>query len=130
VATRRDRTSGEQFDADHARRDPDILSSLARFIPFLLGAYLLAKDVELIVAGDFELLFNGDRASGLFLLEMSVGVIIPMLMFLSAGVRENAGWRFVASLMMIAGLMLNRVDVSIIRQPADLSYVHPEYDLR
>jgi Ni/Fe-hydrogenase subunit HybB-like protein len=124
-----DRTSKEQFDADHARRDPDILSSLARFIPFLLGAYLLAKVVELIVAGDFELLFNGDRASGLFLLEMSVGVIIPMLMFLSAGIRENAGWRFVASLMMIAGLMLNRVDVSIISwaRPADaLSYtVHP-----
>ncbi len=108
---------------------PDLLSSLARVIPFLLGAYLVAKVSELIVAGDFELLFNGDRASGLFLLEMSVGVIIPMLMFLSAGVRENAGWRFVASLMMIAGLMLNRVDVSIISwaRPADaLSYtVHP-----
>jgi Ni/Fe-hydrogenase subunit HybB-like protein len=108
---------------------PDLLSSLARVIPFLLGGYLFAKVLELIIAGDFELLFNGDRASGLFLLEMSVGVIIPMLMFLSAGVRENAGWRFVASLMMIAGLMLNRVDVSIISwaRPADaLSYtVHP-----
>jgi len=52
-----------------------------------------------------------------------------MLMLLSAGLRGNAGWRFLASLMIVAGLMLNRVDVSIISwaRPADaLSYtVHP-----
>jgi len=35
-------------------------------------------------------------------------------MLLSAGIRENAGWRFLASLMVIAGLMLNRVEVSIL----------------
>jgi Ni/Fe-hydrogenase subunit HybB-like protein len=115
--------------AGEVRGQADILSSLARVIPYLLGIYLFAKILELLIAGDFDLLFDGTRASGLFLLEMSVGVVFPMLLFLSAGVRENAGWRFLASLMIIAGLMLNRVDVSIISwaRPADaLSYtVHP-----
>jgi Ni/Fe-hydrogenase subunit HybB-like protein len=93
---------------------PDILSSLAKVIPYLLGAYLLAKILELLIAGDFHLLFDGTRASGLFLLEMSVGVILPMLMLLSSRVRESVNWRLLASLMVIAGLMLNRVEVSII----------------
>jgi Ni/Fe-hydrogenase subunit HybB-like protein len=108
---------------------PDILSSLAKVIPYLLGAYLLAKVLELLVAGDFHLLFDGTRASGLFLLEISIGVVLPMLMLLSAGIRGNAGWRFLASLLVIAGLMLNRVEVSIISwaRPSDaLSYwPHP-----
>jgi len=108
---------------------PDILSSLAKVIPYLLGIYLFAKILELLIAGDFHLLFDGTRASGLFFLEMSVGIVFPMLMLLSAGIRGNAGWRFLASLMIVAGLMLNRVDVSIISwaRPADaLSYtVHP-----
>ena len=108
---------------------PDILSSLAKVIPYLLGIYLFAKILELLIADDFHLLFDGTRASGLFFLEMSVGIIFPMLMLLSARIRENVSWRFLASLMIIAGLMLNRVDVSIISwaRPADaLSYtVHP-----
>ncbi len=108
---------------------PDILSSLAKVIPYLLGAYLFAKVLELLIAGDFHLLFDGTRASGLFFTEISIGVIFPMLMLLFARARENASWRFLAALMVIAGLMLNRVDVSIISwaRPADaLPYtVHP-----
>jgi len=108
---------------------PDILSSLAKVIPYLLGVYLFAKILELLIAGDFQHLFDGDRASALFSVEMSVGIIFPMLMLLSAAIRQNVGWRFLASLMIIAGLMLNRVDVSIISwaRPEDaLTYtVHP-----
>jgi len=108
---------------------PDILSSLAKVIPYLLGVYLFAKILELLIAGDFQHLFDGDRASALFSVEMSVGIIFPMLMLLSAAIRQNVGWRFLASLMIIAGLMLNRVDVSIISwaRPDDaLTYtVHP-----
>jgi Flp pilus assembly protein protease CpaA len=37
-----------------------------------------------------------------------------MLMLLSARIRENASWRLIAGLMVIAGLMLNRVEVSVI----------------
>ena len=108
---------------------PDILSTLAKVIPYLLGIYLFAKVLELLIANDFKHLFDGDRASALFFVEMSVGIIFPMLMLSIAQIRENAGWRFLASLMIIAGLMLNRVDVSIISwaRPDDaLSYtVHP-----
>ena len=55
-----------------------------------------------------------------------MGVIIPMVLLMFKAVRENASWRFIAALMVVFGLMMNRVDVSIIAwaRPADaLTYV-------
>jgi Ni/Fe-hydrogenase subunit HybB-like protein len=37
-----------------------------------------------------------------------------MVMLSFRSIRENTGWRFLAALLVILGLMLNRVDVSII----------------
>ena len=103
-----------------------LLPPLAKALPFLLGFYLVVKVAELIGAREFGLLFNGSRDSALFLAETFMGVIIPMMLFMFKAVRENASWRFITALMIVFGLMLNRVDVSIIAwsRPADaLNYV-------
>jgi len=111
------------------RKLDNLLPSLAQALPFLLGFYLFVKVAELVGAREFDLLFNGSRDSYLFLAETSMGVIIPMILLMFKAVRENASWRFIAALMVVFGLMMNRVDVSIIAwaRPADaLSYVpHP-----
>lgn len=108
------------------RKLDHLLPSLAQALPFLLGFYLVIKVAELVGAREFGLLFNGSRDSAVFLAEISMGVIIPMILLMFKAVRENAGWRFVAALMIILGLMFNRVDVSIVAwaRPADaLDYV-------
>jgi Ni/Fe-hydrogenase subunit HybB-like protein len=108
------------------RKLDHLLPSLAQALPFLLGFYLVVKIVELLGAREFGLLFNGSRDSALFMAEVSMGVIIPMILLAFKAVRENATWRFIAALMVVLGLMLNRVDVSIIAwaRPADaLNYV-------
>ena len=108
---------------------PDILSSLSKAIPVLLGIYLFAKIVELGIARELDLMFDGSRDSAIFLLENTVGLIIPMVMLSFRSIRENTGWRFFAALLVVLGLMLNRVDVSIIAwaRPSDaVSYwPHP-----
>ena len=93
---------------------PDILSSLSKVLPFLLGIYLFAKILELAIARELGLMFDGSRYSGVFLLENAVGVVIPMVLLSLRSVRENTWWRFTAALMVAAGLMLNRVDVGLV----------------
>ena len=106
--------------------ESDLLATLAKAIPYLLGIYLVVKIAELAVAREFGLLFDGSRSSAIFLLETTVGVIFPMLLFSLRSVRQDNRWRFVAALMVVGGLMLNRVDVGLVAwaRPSDaLSYV-------
>ena len=105
--------------------DSDILSSLAKALPFLLGIYLFAKILELGIARELGLMFDGSRDSGIFLLENAVGVVIPMVLLSLRSVRGSTGWRFTAALMVAVGLMLNRVDVGIVAwaRPDAASYV-------
>ena len=94
--------------------DSDILSSLAKALPFLLGIYLFAKILELGIAREIGVMFDGSRDSGIFLLENAVGVVIPMVLLSLRSIRGNTWWRFTAALMVAVGLMLNRVDVGIV----------------
>jgi Ni/Fe-hydrogenase subunit HybB-like protein len=105
--------------------DSDILSSLAKVLPFLLGIYLFAKILELGIARELGLMFDGSRDSGIFLLENAVGVVIPLVLLSFHSVRGSTGWRFTAALMVTVGLMLNRVDVGIVAwaRPDAASYV-------
>ena len=109
--------------------ESDLLATLAKALPVLLGIYLFARVAELAGARELGLLFEGTRSSAIYWLEMSIGVIIPMVLLAFKAVRDNTSLRFVASLMVVLGLMLNRVDVSIVSwaRPHDAaSYIpHP-----
>ena len=106
-----------------------LLATLAKALPVLLGIYLFARVAELAGARELGLLFEGTRSSAIYWLETSIGVIIPMVLLSFKAGRDNTSLRFVASLMVVLGLMLNRVDVSIISwaRPQDAaSYIpHP-----
>lgn len=121
VATFCQRVFGRKLD--------HLLPPLAAALPFLLGFYLLVKTAELIGAREFDLMFNGSRDSAVFLAEIFMGVIIPMVLLMFKAVRENGTLRFIAAAMVALGLMWNRVNVSIVAwaRPHDaLHYIpHP-----
>jgi Ni/Fe-hydrogenase subunit HybB-like protein len=121
VATFCQRVFGRKLD--------HLLPPLAAALPFLLGFYLLVKTAELIGAREFDLMFNGSRDSAVFLAEIFMGVIIPMVLLMFKAVRENGTLRFIAAAMVALGLMWNRVNVSIVAwaRPHDaLNYIpHP-----
>jgi Ni/Fe-hydrogenase subunit HybB-like protein len=91
-----------------------LLSKLARAIPFVLGFYLLIRFGDLAVEGKLDLLFTSGVYSLLFWLEITVGAIIPIMLFSQRSVRENPKGLLIGSLFVIAGLMLNRFDVSLL----------------
>jgi len=93
--------------------DLKILSGLGRAMIYLLGLYLAARLGELLVAGEFGLIFASGPYSLLFLLEMGAGVILPLIFFSLSRVRQSRRALFWSALMVVLGLILNRFNVSL-----------------
>ena len=55
----------------------------------------------------------GSREAGFFQLEMAIGVILPMALLALPAVRRNSGRLYGAALLVVAGFVVNRLNVSI-----------------
>lgn len=94
--------------------DLDVLSGLARAIPYILGLYLLLKLVDLMVAGELGLLFSGYPHNLLWWAEITVGVILPIVLFSLASVRQSRRQLFWCAVLVVVGLVLNRFNASML----------------
>jgi len=94
----------------------DLLSGLASAVPYVLGIYFVLKMVELLVTGEFGLMFEGSVRSNLFLVELIVGVLLPAVLFAIPKVRQSAAGLLWGALLVVGGLILNRLNVSIVGQ--------------
>ncbi len=86
------------------------LSSLAKYVPFLLGVYLTLKMGEMLVRGSYVYLTEGSRQSRMFILEMGLGVVVPLVLFLFRRVRETPFLLGLASFLAMFGVVLNRAN--------------------
>jgi len=89
---------------------------------FMLGFVL--KLVDLITSGNISLLFSINEKSLLYFLEVLIGVFIPFGLLIQKSIRQNKKWLYVATVLMVAGFILNRMNVSItsIISEAGVSY--------
>lgn len=105
--------------------EKDVLSSLARFVGPLLGVYLIAKLADMFIRESFVYLTEINTVSIMFTIEIVVGVIIPLRMFFSNAVRNSTTGLYIASLLVIFGVFLNRFNNFVIAYDppyTDLSY--------
>jgi Ni/Fe-hydrogenase subunit HybB-like protein len=102
----------------------ELLSNLARVVAVLLGVYLILKLGDLVVAGEVGLVFSSGWLSLLFLAELAVGVIAPLVLFSIPKVREKNGGLILGAALVLLGLAVNRTGVALIAQsaPAGASY--------
>jgi len=91
-----------------------VLSPLGRVIPFLLIVYLGSKVVDMVNRESWRLALEPTLQAVTFWIEIVVGVILPMTIFLIHRLRRKPGWLFAASAMVVFGVVLNRVNVFII----------------
>jgi Ni/Fe-hydrogenase subunit HybB-like protein len=105
----------------------DLLSGLASAVPYVLGIYFVLKMVELLVTGEFGLMFEGSVRSNLFLVEMVVGVLLPAVLFAIPKVRQSVAGLFWGALLIVGGLILNRLDVSVIGQMVPTGSYFPHW---
>jgi Ni/Fe-hydrogenase subunit HybB-like protein len=92
----------------------EILTPLSRVTVVLLGLYMVIKLGDLIVRGAYTTLLDGSGQSMSFLVEVVFGVVVPWLMLLSSTVRHSHRWLFVASLMIVLGVLLNRINAFVV----------------
>ena len=94
--------------------DLEILSGLAKAIPYILGIYLLLKVIDLMARGDISLIFTEYPQNILWWVEVIIGVILPIILFSMPSVRQDRPKVFWCAVLVIVGLVLNRFDVSMI----------------
>ncbi|MBU8911200.1 MAG: Ni/Fe-hydrogenase cytochrome b subunit, partial [Desulfobacterales bacterium] len=97
-------------------REPEmeILTPLAKYMPVLMGLYLVVKIGDMMVRGSYVYLLDGTYQSNAFLVEMVICVFMPFVLLLFRRVRRSPGLLFFASLVFVLGIVLNRINVFIV----------------
>ena len=98
----------------HRDGEMEVLSPLSRFTIALLGLYMVLKVGDLIVRGAYRTLLDGSGQSMSFLVELGLGVVVPWCMLLSGKVRRSRRALFAAALMIVLGVILNRINAFIV----------------
>ena len=80
---------------------------------FALGFYATVRLADMARLGVLGEVFAGTREARFFQLEMAIGVILPIVLLSLPAVRRNTERLFRASLLVVAGLVVNRLNVSL-----------------
>lgn len=87
-----------------------VLSNLGRMIGPLLVIYLAVKIIDMAIRGTYVYLTEINIASVMFSIEVILGVIVPIRMFFSEKVLNSRLGLFVAAMLVVFGVFLNRIN--------------------
>ncbi len=95
------------------RRTPEnnLVAKLGIAVSWVLGIYLIVKMVDLGINGKLGLIFSGIWESNLFIIEILISTIIPIIIFAVPRLRHKNGFQWLGSSMVVMGMVLNRIDV-------------------
>lgn len=91
-----------------------VLSNLGSMIAPLLGIYLSFKIGDMVIRQTFVYLTEFNTASIMFVIEIVLGVILPLRLFLSPQIQRSPLGLFIASGLVIFGVLLNRINNFIV----------------
>ncbi len=103
--------------------EADLLSRIGLISAIVLMIGLFIKIIDLIISGNFKLLLVINNYSLLYYLEVLIGILVPFGLLIQKRFRENKRWLYTSAVMVIAGFLLNRLNVSI-------SSISPETGVR
>jgi Ni/Fe-hydrogenase subunit HybB-like protein len=104
--------------------ESDLLQGLGKASSIALFVYLFAKVADLLLRGAWTRLLTPTMSSGFFWVEIVIGVLLPAVLLSQRSIRENANSLFWSAVLVIAGVVLNRFNVSMIGMWA---YTGPTY---
>jgi Ni/Fe-hydrogenase subunit HybB-like protein len=93
--------------------DMGIISGLAKGNFIVICLYLILKLFFLAKGPGIGAAFVGGKTANIFLLEMVIGIIVPLAMLASANMRQNINNVTTANILVVGGVLLNRMNVSI-----------------
>jgi len=103
------------------------LASIAKYTPFLLFCYLSVKIADLAIRNAMGHLGELNIQSVSFIVEMVIGVIIPMLILFQRDKRYSIKYLFISASCIIFGILMNRINVFLIayKPPFSTDYYFP-----
>lgn len=96
------------------RLSQDVLSGLGKYIPYVLGVYLIMRIADVAIGGKVGLLASSYPENVFWLVEILLGVALPMVLLSIPKIRENRWPLFGSALLVIGGLILNRFNASLL----------------
>ncbi len=88
-----------------------LLNKLAKAAVWVLAIYLVVRLGDIAVSGKFGLIFEGTWESTLFIAEIIISVVIPVVVFASPRLRNLPGPLFAACTIGVLGFVANRLNV-------------------
>jgi Ni/Fe-hydrogenase subunit HybB-like protein len=104
--------------------ETDILSGLAKIIPYILGLFLILKFFELMAVGEIGLIFTAYPYNLLWWGEIIIGSVLPIILFSIPDIRQSRKGVFWTSVLVIMGLIFNRFNVSMLALNMRPGYVY------
>jgi c(7)-type cytochrome triheme protein len=101
------------FRAFGKRLELDLLAELGKVIVVVLSVYLVLKLQDLAGRHVLDLLLRPSYESRMFLAEGLLGILGPILLLLHPKIRNSQVGLFVASVLVVLGFIMNRLNVSI-----------------
>jgi len=106
------------------RAPTHLLANLAKAVAAILLLYGVLKFADLALAGELGLLFRPGTLTLLFWAEVALGIAAPIAIFAARKLRQTDGGLLAGAVVALAGLALNRANVSMfaIWRPAGTVY--------
>jgi Ni/Fe-hydrogenase subunit HybB-like protein len=90
-----------------------LLVSLGKALGAALAVYATVRLADMARRGVLGEIVSGSREASFFLLELGVGVAAPMLLVSLPAVRRNSERLYLAAVLAVIGVVVNRLNVSI-----------------
>jgi len=90
-----------------------ILQELGRWLVVVLSVYAVLRFEDLMDRGVLKLTLQPSYEMYLFWLEISLGLILPLILLLQPKVRMSAGGLYLSAVLVVLGFITNRMNVSI-----------------
>jgi len=91
----------------------DILSGMARGSLIVAALYFVLKVWDLLSGPGIGAAFTGSFTANMYLLEMLIGVVLPLLLLAVKDFRTRLSSIFAINILVIVGILLNRLNVGI-----------------
>jgi len=95
------------------RLKPRVLTSLARGSVVVLSVYFVMRVFDLFFRGAAGYVFAPGIEAPLFLAELGLGVLLPIILFANERVRNSRQGLFIAASFVVLGFVLGRLNVGI-----------------
>jgi Ni/Fe-hydrogenase subunit HybB-like protein len=90
-----------------------LLKGLGRILTVFLAVYAVLRVQDLFHRGAWPFALRWGYESSLFWLEIGMGLALPLLLLFLPRVRQSANGLYFISVLVVAGFMTNRLNVSI-----------------